>query len=126
MDLIRIKDLRLPAHVGWDDDERSAPQWLVFDIDIALDLAVAAASDDLADTLDYHAAVNAVAELVRAAPARLLEHLAARVAKLLAGWPGVRAVTVEVAKESPPLEEKARVAVRLTWPPAVDAEVRLT
>lgn len=126
MDLIRIKELRLPAHVGWGDDERSRPQWLVFDIDVALDLSAAAASDDLADTLDYHAAVDSVAELVRASRARLLEHLAGRVAELLAGRPGVRAVTVEVAKESPPLEEKARVAVRVTWPPGADPEVRPT
>jgi dihydroneopterin aldolase len=122
MDLIRIKGLRLQTHIGWTDDERSRPQWLVIDVDIALDLGKAARSDDLADTLDYHAAVTEIAELVRASRARLLEHLAWCIAELIGGKPGVEAVTVEVAKESPPLEEKARVAVRVCWPPGQEVD----
>jgi FolB domain-containing protein len=113
-DQIVIKGLRLKTRVGVTDEERAQPQPVIVDIAIAADLSVAGTSDDLADTVDYDRTVTEVAALVNSAEARLLEHLATEVASLIVGFRGVQGVTVEIAKETPPVaEEVERIAVRV-------------
>lgn len=114
MDSIRIRGLRLDAHIGVDEEERARAQILNFDIDIDADLDTAARSDDIDDTVDYADAVNRVAEVVEATQAHLLERLAADVAETIATMKHVRGVTVEVAKDPPPVEENVTsVSVRI-------------
>lgn len=73
--------------------------------EMVADLTLAGASDNLEDTVDYHAAVRAISELVRSSGSKLLEHLAERIAERLLGLSLVIRVTVEVRKASPPVEE---------------------
>lgn len=110
MDAIRIVDLRIPARIGVSDEERAVEQEIAVTADLRTDVRRAGASDELADTVDYHAAVTAVSELVRSKDRRLLEHLAEEIANLLLALKGVRSVTVEVTKENPPVEEDLRAA----------------
>jgi dihydroneopterin aldolase len=113
-DLIRIRGLVVQARVGVSEEERARTQNVVLDVDVATDLRRAAASDDLADTIDYGAVVTAIADAVRSTEARLLEHLAARAISAVSRMDGVANVTLEIAKESPPVTERVEaIGVRI-------------
>jgi dihydroneopterin aldolase len=116
-DRITIRGLRVGTHVGVTAEERATPQVVVLDVDAAVDLESAAASDDLGDTVDYGALTTRISELVQGHESRLLESLAGSVAQLVLGMAGVERVLVRVAKESPPVEEDLdSVSVRIERP----------
>jgi dihydroneopterin aldolase len=79
-DRIELRGLRVVGRIGVLDHERAQDQPLEIDLDLAVDLGAAGASDDLADTVDYGAVCTAVAATVAKGHVALLEHLAARVA----------------------------------------------
>jgi dihydroneopterin aldolase len=68
-----------------------------------VDTSAAAASDDLADTVDYGALGDGVVRIVTGGPVRLLETLAARIADLALADPRVSQVVVRVHKPQAPL-----------------------
>lgn len=114
MDSILIRGLRVDTHVGVTEEERSTPQTVVADIAIATDLSAAGRSDAIGDTVDYEEASRVAAQAIGAAPASLLEHLAERVARGILALKGVNAVTVEIAKDPPPVGENVQnIAVRI-------------
>jgi dihydroneopterin aldolase len=85
-------------------EERSRAQPFELDLDAALDLAPASASDDLADTVDYGALVDAVAAVVSGSSFALLEALAGAVASAaLACDRRIEEVVVTVRKLRPPV-----------------------
>ncbi|HEX2294956.1 MAG TPA: dihydroneopterin aldolase [Actinomycetota bacterium] len=111
---ILIRGLRVETRVGWTDEERAEPQAVLVDLDLEIDAAPSARSDDLADTVDYAAVIAEVARHVSAREERLLERLAAEIAEMVSAMIGVKSVSVEVAKEVVPVpEEVGRVAVRV-------------
>jgi dihydroneopterin aldolase len=113
-DVIRIRNLIVTTRIGVTPEERAAPRPLVVNIDIHTDTSTAGATDELGDTIDYGRATMAVAEYLRGAETNLLERAAEQIADLIFGYPGVDGVTVEVAKEDPPIDEDvASVAVRI-------------
>lgn len=117
MDRITIRGLRVDTRIGVGDDERARPRPVSIDIELDTDLRRAGRSDDLGDTVDYDELASRVAELVRSSEVRLLEHLAEKIASLLAGLSIVQRVSVEVTKEAPPTAEEVRgVAVRIERP----------
>ena len=68
--------------------EREIEQTLVVSVDIAADVAKAAASDELADALDYSAVAETIATVLREGKFRLIETAAEHVAgRLLADFP---------------------------------------
>ena len=114
MDSIRVRELRVKAHIGATEEERSRSQVLSIDLDVVTDLRPAGLSDDLGETVDYGVLVAEVAHLVEGSNCALLEHLAENIAAHIASIEGVNGVTVEVAKESPPIEQEVgTVAVRI-------------
>ncbi len=114
MDAITITGLRLEARIGVTEQERSHPQSVLVSLHIDADLSRARATDDLADTVDYHQVVREIAELVRSSNVRLLEHLGEKIAGRISRMDGVSGVTVEIAKESPPVEEDvAAISVKV-------------
>ena len=97
-DTVSIRDLRVSAVIGVHDWEREIVQTLVFAVDMAADVAKAAASDDIKDALDYSAVAQTVSEVVTQGEFQLIETAAERVARrLLADYP-LGWVRVEVAK----------------------------
>jgi 7,8-dihydroneopterin aldolase/epimerase/oxygenase len=82
-DLVYIRGLRAEALIGVHPWERALRQALVFDLELAADAAAAAASDALADALDYEAVARRVRELCAASSCQLLETLAETVADAL-------------------------------------------
>ena len=113
-DSINIRGLRVDTHIGVSREERSQPQAVLIDIDLQADLSQAGDTDQLEDTIDYATMVSSVAQLVSSESVRLLEHLAEKIARVLLETKGVKTVTVEIAKESPPVGENVdRIAVRI-------------
>ena len=76
-----------------------------FEVDLHLvaDLAAAAASDNLEDTVDYPLVVVAVARIIELESYRLLERLADRIARICISLTAVTSVEVTVRKLRPPL-----------------------
>jgi len=117
MDRIAIRNLRVETRIGATEAERSRPQHVLVTVEILFDAGAAAASDDLADTIDYGETTAVIAELVRSTETRLLEALAGKVAAAISAREDVRGVTVEIAKESPPIAEDIdEVSVRIERP----------
>jgi dihydroneopterin aldolase len=122
-DRIELRGLRLFGICGVLPHEQEHPQPLEVDIDIALDLAAAGGSDDLAETLDYGAVCDAVERVVTGERFGLLERLATRLAEAVleqAARAGiaVASVTVAVRKLRPPVPQSlATSGVRITRAP---------
>ncbi|HJR44341.1 MAG TPA: dihydroneopterin aldolase [Actinomycetota bacterium] len=114
MDAISIRDLRVKAHVGVTEEERASEQLLIVTVEVATDLRRAGSSDDLGDTIDYGRLTEDVAGLVEQSRSALLEHLAEQIASYIAAMPGVNGVTVEIAKDAPPIQQDVgSVSVRI-------------
>jgi len=82
-DYISVRDLAVAAVIGVHAWEREVEQTLVVSVDMAADAARAAATDDLADALDYSAVAAAIAAVLREGRFRLIETAAERVAQRL-------------------------------------------
>jgi dihydroneopterin aldolase len=98
MDTIFLRDLRITTIVGIWEWERRMPQVVSIDLDMAADIARAAATDDIRDTLDYKAVTKRVKELVGESRFNLIETMAHRVAALITDEFGVPWVRVSVHK----------------------------
>ena len=86
-DYVSVRDLGVAAVIGVHPWEREIEQTLIFNVDMAADVSRAAATDDLADALDYSAVAEVIAAVVREGKFRLIETAAERVAdRLLAGF----------------------------------------
>jgi dihydroneopterin aldolase len=87
-DYISVRDLAVAAVIGVHAWEREIEQTLHVSVDMAADVARAAATDDLADALDYSAVAATIAAVLREGRFRLIETAAERVAeRLLADFP---------------------------------------
>jgi dihydroneopterin aldolase len=114
-DRIEIRGLRLLGVHGLLPEERSRAQPFDVDLDLEIDLAGAARSDDLADTADYAAAIQRVADVMGGAPHNLLESLAGAMADALLEDGRIRSATVAVRKLRPPVAyQVTSTGVRLT------------
>jgi 7,8-dihydroneopterin aldolase/epimerase/oxygenase len=97
-DTVSIRELRVSAVIGVRDWEREIEQTLVLAVDMAADVAKAAASDRISDALDYSAVAQTVTDVVTQGRFQLIETAAERVARqLIADYP-LGWVRVEVAK----------------------------
>jgi dihydroneopterin aldolase len=98
MDTVFIEALEVEALIGIYEWERRIRQPLVFDIEMAFDNRVPAASDDIAHTLDYKAVSKRVVEYVSQTGFGLVETLAERVAAIILGEFDVARVRVKLSK----------------------------
>lgn len=98
MDKVFIEGLEIEALIGIYDWERRIRQTLRFDLEMAFDNRVPAASDDIADTLDYKAVSKRLIEYVEQSDFGLVETLAERCAELVIREFGVRWVRLKLSK----------------------------
>jgi dihydroneopterin aldolase len=113
-DRIEVRGLRVDGVHGVREDERARPQPFEIDLDLYLDIAPAASTDDLAATADYGAAADAVVAVMTGPPQRLLESLAGAIAISVLDDPRVESVTVAIRKLRPPVpHEVASTGVRI-------------
>lgn len=97
-DIVYLTDLKIDTVIGIFDWERRVRQTVSFDLEMAADVARAAATDSIEDTLDYKAVAKAVIEFVRGSDFQLVETLAERVAALILEDFGVPWVRLKVNK----------------------------
>ena len=87
-DYVSVRDLAVQTVIGVHEWERDVEQTLLVSVDMASDVTKAAATDDLADALDYSAVAEIIAVVLREGKFRLIETAAERVAgRLLADFP---------------------------------------
>ncbi len=111
---IRLVGLRAYGYHGVYESERRAGQEFVVDATLELDLAAAAASDDVADTVDYGQLAGQLVAVVTGSPVNLLETLTDRLLQVCLADARVAAATVTVHKPQAPVgHEFADVAVAL-------------
>ena len=102
-DRITLTGLRVRGFHGVLPEERREGQEFVVDVALALDLAPAAASDALSDTVDYGALAERLAAVVAGEPVDLIETLAGRLADTCLDDPRVTSAEVTVHKPSAPI-----------------------
>lgn len=118
-DRIELRSLRLVGFCGLLPEERTRKQPLEFDINIGVDLARAAATDDLSETLDYGLVCQSIEDLLEEEQFLLLERLAPVAAERIAAMAGARWVELTVRKLRPPVPQQlgtAGVTVRRVSP----------
>jgi 7,8-dihydroneopterin aldolase/epimerase/oxygenase len=101
-DTILLRDLSVAAVIGVHDWEREIEQILVFNVDIGADVRKAAATDSLADALDYSAIAETIRNVVRDGRFRLIETAAERVAERLIADHGISWLRLELIKRLRP------------------------
>jgi dihydroneopterin aldolase len=98
MDRIFITALSTEAVIGIYDWEREVKQRLEVDLEMWLDLAAAARSDAIEDTLNYKSVAKRVLAFVEASRYRLVEALAGEIARIVIEEFKVARVRVTVHK----------------------------
>ncbi len=98
MDIVFVRDLRIETVIGVYEWERRIRQVVSLDLEMAADVARAAASDALEDALNYKAVAKRLIEYVEGSRFQLVETLAERVAALLREEFGIPWVRVTVSK----------------------------
>lgn len=114
-DLIIIEDLRFEAIIGILPDERQTPQAVRIDMQLLTDIAQAAGSGAIADTIDYAAIAEATIHFVQQAHAELIEPLIEQLAERLLGDQRIAAVKIRLTKPDA-LAAAAAVGVQIVRP----------
>lgn len=125
LDRIRLTGVSATGYHGVFPHERREGQTFVADVVAHVDTRRAAATDDLAHTLDYGALAEQVAAVLAGEPADLIETVAERIAATVLAHPQVQAVDVALHKPQAPITVPfADVVVEVrrdrTWLPAAE------
>jgi dihydroneopterin aldolase/2-amino-4-hydroxy-6-hydroxymethyldihydropteridine diphosphokinase len=113
-DRIVLTGVRATGRHGVLPEERAAGQEFVVDLELALDLSVAAATDRVGATVHYGELAAAVVAAIEGEPVDLIETLAQRIADVALAHELVDAVVVTVHKPSAPIPVPfTDVAVRI-------------
>lgn len=116
-DRITLTGLRVRGHHGVLPAERRDGQDFLVDAVLELDLAAAARSDDVRDTVHYGELAERLAAVVAGEPVDLIETLAERLAAVCLADPRVRGAEVTVHKPAAPIPLAfADVAVTVVRP----------
>jgi 7,8-dihydroneopterin aldolase/epimerase/oxygenase len=104
-DRILLHAMRFAGRHGVFAAEKEHPQPFEVDVEMAVDLRAAGASDDLAATVDYGAVFAVTQRVVEATSRDLVEAIAETIARdVLTGFPPVEEVVVRVRKMRPPID----------------------
>ena len=95
---ISIVDLEVFYHVGVPDAERAQPQRLLLTVTMEADVAAAAKSDAIADTIDYFAVTQRLLKFGDGREWRLIEKLAADLTDMILAEFQPQSVAIEVKK----------------------------
>ncbi len=102
-DRIELRGLTIRGNHGVFAHERRDGQDFVVDLILWLDSRPAAASDDLADTVDYGALAHRAADIVAGEPRDLIETVCAEIAEDVMSDERVAACEVTLHKPSAPI-----------------------
>ncbi|MBI5814444.1 MAG: 2-amino-4-hydroxy-6-hydroxymethyldihydropteridine diphosphokinase [Nitrospinae bacterium] len=114
-DLILLEGLEIECVIGVFDWERNIRQKVIVDLRLECSTSAAAASDDIADTVDYKSIAKGIIALVEPSAFMLIEKMAEQIANYCLARPGVDRVTVRVSKPGS-VRGSRNVAVEITRP----------
>ena len=103
-DRLIIERLEFQGYCGVSDAEREAPQPMAVDLELSLDMTPAAATDDLAQTVDYLGVTERILAITRNQHFHLLETMAERMAHAILSEFPLSEVTLWVRKLKPPVK----------------------
>jgi 7,8-dihydroneopterin aldolase/epimerase/oxygenase len=118
-DTISLRSMRFEGRHGATELERALPQEIEVDVEVEADLAPAAASDNLADTINYGSLLEVCRHIVEERSFKLLEAIAGTIAAEVLATSTASAVTVRVRKLAVPVDadlDFAQVEIRRTRP----------
>ena len=98
MDIVYIRDLKIDTVIGIFEWERRIRQTVSIDLEMAFDIRPAAASDNIADALDYKAVAKRLIAFVESAEFLLVETLAEKIAAIVQGEFGVPWLRLRLSK----------------------------
>jgi dihydroneopterin aldolase len=98
MDKIFLNELKVDTIIGIWDWERKIRQTVVIDLEMSADIARAAASDSVEDTLNYKSVAKRIQAFVGDSSFQLVETLAEKIAQIVREEFGVQWVRVRVNK----------------------------
>lgn len=98
MDKIFLSDLKIDTIIGIWEWERRIRQTVVIDLEMSADIARAAATDEVADTLNYKLVAKRIQGFVADSSFQLVETLAERIAGIIREEFDVAWVKVRVNK----------------------------
>jgi dihydroneopterin aldolase len=102
-DVIRLTGLTVHGYHGVFPEEREKGQPFVVDLEVRTDIGPAAASDALADTIDYGALAQAVTDVVAGEPRDLIETVAEHIAEVVLRDERIESVKVTLHKPHAPI-----------------------
>lgn len=83
LDQIHIRDLRVQGIIGIKPSERDTRQEVLVNLTLFADTSRAAASDDIADAVNYRTVAKAIIAHIQLESPRLVERLAADLSRML-------------------------------------------
>ena len=95
---LELCGLEVRCVIGDRADERVREQTLVVDVSLEMDVSAVAASDALADTVDYVSLADAIRASLKAGRFKMIESAAVCVAGVCRNQPRVQGVKVRVEK----------------------------
>ncbi len=98
MDKIFLNELKVETVIGIWEWERKIRQTVVIDLEMSADIAKAAATDSVEDTLNYKLVAKRIQEFVGDSSFQLVETLAEKIAGIVRDEFDVRWVKVRVNK----------------------------
>ena len=103
MDKLIIKEIEFIGHCGITEEERITGQRLSADIELSVDIAIAANSDRLQDSIDYVGVCNLIVSIGSEGKFNLLETLAERMAQEVLKKYNVSEILIRLRKYSVPV-----------------------
>ena len=98
MDTIFLNELKVETIIGIWDWERKIRQTVVIDLEMSADIAKAAATDSVEDTLNYKLVAKRIQKFVEESSFQLVETMAERIAGIVRDEFDVQWVKVRVNK----------------------------
>lgn len=115
MDSIKVTGIRSYGYTGYLPEEQVLGQWFEVDLTLWLDLAGAAASDDLEDTFDYREAISLVKKIIKTSQYALVEKLVEAIAQAILSLNRVAQVRVQLSKPAAPIPDfSGRITLDIT------------
>ena len=103
-DKLLLEDVRFYGQHGLMRAEQVVGAWFSVDVEMAVDLASAVASDQVSTTVDYGVVARRIVEIGTRNRVNLIERLAGLIVEALLREFPAREIRVRVRKLTPPLE----------------------
>ena len=113
MSNIIIEALKIETTIGAYAWEQEIKQPVILDLELSIDTAKAAVSDDLNDALDYRVLCDSLTEYVGNSQCKLLEHLAKKIINYIQQEFSVTDVKLRLSKMPHGLNNVGKVTVEM-------------